>query len=197
LRDEVLCLALKETDYFERLVEDLLVLAQVGEPQYRAHRESVDLRELLQDEIAGVQTQYRTMEKKISVKNHLPADPVEFFGDIHLLRRMFRNTLENAFSFAHSEVHVDVQLREDIQIRVSDDGDGFSLDAITHYGERRITRMLAKPQFGSESRLSVGLGSVIIKTIAHIHRGSVQAQNLSQNGMITGGQVLLRLPAAS
>jgi signal transduction histidine kinase len=197
LREEVLSLALKETDYFERLVEDLLVLAQVGEPQYRAHRESVDLRELLSEEIAGVQTQYRTMGKNISVKDHLPVDPVEFFGDIHLLRRMFRNTLENAFSFAHSEVHVDVQLREDIQIRISDDGNGFSPDAMTHYGERRVTRVLATPQLGSDSRLSVGLGSVIIKTIAHIHRGSVHAQNLSQNGMIKGGQVLLRLPSAS
>jgi signal transduction histidine kinase len=46
LKKEMMGLALREVEYFERLVEDLLVLAQVNEPKYRADRKPVSFVDL-------------------------------------------------------------------------------------------------------------------------------------------------------
>ena len=47
-------LSVREAEYFERLVEDLLVLAQVTEPRYRAGADRVALDELVEEEAESV-----------------------------------------------------------------------------------------------------------------------------------------------
>ena len=55
-----------------------------------------------------------------------------------------------------------------------------------------MTRALGTQQDG---RLSVGLGSVILKTAAEIHRGSVKVENrIDSNGRILGASVTITLP---
>jgi signal transduction histidine kinase len=51
VKHEILELSVKEVDFFERLVEDLLFLAQVAVPKYNTSKVDTDLLELLEEEI--------------------------------------------------------------------------------------------------------------------------------------------------
>jgi signal transduction histidine kinase len=190
---ELMGLALKEVDYFERLVEDLLVLAQVSEPHYHTDRKTVSLATLLEDEAESVASKYSSEGKSVTLSKTLPDSPASTPGDPHLLRRMLRNVLENAFSFARQkvEVHLEEKTGVELIVTIQDDGPGFTSEALKSFGERRVTRLVSSDEKGSNGRVTVGLGSVIVKTVAKIHRGEVQASNSSESG---GGRVTLRIP---
>lgn len=192
LRAELIALSQKEVDYFERLVEDLLVLAQVSEPQYHPDRANVNLVELLDSEVEAVAAQFDTLNLQFNKSSR--DGEIKIPGDLHLLRRLFRNALENACSFARSSVTISLnesQNASQVEIHIEDDGPGFSEEALRSFGERRISRVIQKSENG---RLSIGLGSVIMKTVAQTHRGSIVASNRSSSsGKISGGRVAITL----
>lgn len=184
-------LALKEVDYFERLVEDLLVLAEIREPRYDPERAPVSLGDLLVDEAEHVRAHYG-LGKKVVLDASQIQGSLLVNGDAHLLRRMIRNAVENAFSFARSQVTVSAVIEGDqIRVRMDDDGPGFPKPVLEHFGERRGSRFSAR---SSGERLSIGLGSVIMKTVAVLHGGSLQASNRKQGDAIVGATVEFLFP---
>ena len=80
----------------------------------------------------------------------------------------------------------------EIRIFVRDNGPGLSQEAIKGFGERRVSRAIEK---SNGNRLSVGLGSVIMKTVAEVHRGKVLVSNRkSPAGEVIGAEVQIALP---
>lgn len=192
VRVELTSLANKEVHYFERLIEDLLVLAQVSDPKYLLSHEYFNLKDFVQDEAENMASQ---SPKPIKLKQDLPQDEVRISGDAHLIRRLLRNILDNAYAFAKSEVRIclDIHQSKWARISIEDDGPGFRHDAIQKYGNRRISRVL-DPKPGG--RLSVGLGTVIVRNIANLHRGSVKPENRMGQGKVLGAVVTVLLPLA-
>ncbi len=175
-KEELLSLSLKEVDYFARLVEDLLFLAQVTEPKYSVTKSELNLSDLIEDEIETLKARY----PKIEGVARFDRDLSGVKGDAHLLRRLFRNVLENAFSFARSKVEIHGKRNGvGITIVVRDDGQGFNETALAAFGEKRGTRVISN---NSEARLSVGLGSVIMKAVVNLHGGALRARNREQGG---------------
>lgn len=200
-REELTALAVQEVEYFERLVEDLLFLAQVNEPRYQIGHELVDFNELLEDELATVTTRYKALGKQIDVKVEMASVQAQLHGDAHLFRRLVRNAVENAFSFARTRVQVKVSsVGEMLKLEVVDDGRGLTPEALVSFGEKRITRAVVD----EGGRLSVGLGSVIMKTIAQLHGGQISIENLTRNSphisdsdtWVTGARVSVLLAKA-
>jgi signal transduction histidine kinase len=191
-RTELLHLSFREIEYFERLIEDLLFLAQVTEPRFASNRTSLQIKTLVEDELDAIETRYANSAKPIFVEFDSDAGNHAIKGDQHLLRRMLRNAFENAFSFARSKVHVSLENQpHGVQIRVCDDGPGLSAEALAAFGEKRASRQVVQARGG---RLSVGLGSVILKTVAEAHGGSVQMQNRSQpDGSRAGAELTITL----
>jgi signal transduction histidine kinase len=176
VQKEFMALSLREVDYFERLVEDLLFLAQVNEPKYHNKNESVKLNQLLSEEADDLALRWGQGTEKIILSKKMTEESLQYQGDPHLLRRLFRNALENAFSFAKSSVEISFIKDADqkLIITIEDDGPGFSPEALRSYGERRLSRKL---ETSTEGRLSVGLGSVVMKAICLVHRGQIQISN--------------------
>jgi signal transduction histidine kinase len=194
LRAELMALSRKEVEYFERLVEDLLVLARVSEPGYHADRAPTALATLLEDEAQAVSNRYEAQGKRLRLQLEEGDRSGEVSGDPHLLRRMFRNALDNAFSFARSEVSVSIESKTagELEVVIRDDGPGMPADVLKTFGERRVSR---KVETSQDNRLSVGLGSVIMKTVAEIHRGKLVASNrVDGSGKILGADVRLTIP---
>jgi signal transduction histidine kinase len=191
IHDELTALAVKEVDYFERLVEDLLVLARIGAPQYRYAKDPFDLRELVEEEIDSILSR-RAMTEGAKVRIEF-ADGEEALvvGDTHLLRRMIRNALENAYDFSRERLVVSLRKRKDgpTELEIQDDGPGFNEEQLKNFGTRRITRQLGSERGG---RISIGLGSVIMRTIAEIHRGQMMAKNTER-----GAKVVFELPPSA
>src|SRR6185503_1624127 len=106
-----------------KLVEDLLTLAQISEPRYDVDGALVYPGELLEDEAGNVAAQYKS--RGIYLERGPDARAIPVRGDLHLLRRMFRNALENAFSFASSRVTVNtIRTGQNLSIVIEDDGPG-------------------------------------------------------------------------
>jgi len=191
IRAELLSIAQKEVDYFERLVEDLLVLAQISEPKYQAGQELISITELIDEESQSLSNKSSLLKKSIEII-HLQVAFVS--GDRHLLRRLFKNALENALSFAKTQVKVSVELinGHSIRVLIQDDGPGFTEAALSGFGERKVSRVMV-PAKGS--RLSVGLGSVIMKTVTVIHSGHLIVRNRTNaSGEIMGAELEIILP---
>jgi signal transduction histidine kinase len=197
VQNELMELSLQEVEYFERLVEDLLFLAQVNEPQYQLKREVLSLESLLSEEAENCALRYEQNQNKINLAILGDLSQLSVSGDAILLRRLFRNALENSFSFAKSEVKISATLTPDqkIHIIIDDDGTGFSEEGLKSFGERRLSRKLDTLHKG---RVSVGLGSVVMRTIAQAHRGETKASNrLSEDGATLGARVEILLPSSS
>ncbi len=193
LRGELIALSLKEINYFEQLVEDLLVLAQVSEPRYHLNQVSTPIMDLIEEESLSAQKKQGEKDLKFKFDESFSQKNIEVIGDPHLLRRLLRNSFENAFSYAESEVSVRMYQENprEIEIVMEDDGPGFSSDVLRTFGERRVSRVLGASA-GQGGRLSVGLGSVIMKAIVDVHRGSLFVSNRSDGQH--GARVTLRLP---
>lgn len=192
LSNELLFLSNREIEYFERLVEDLLVLAQVSEPHYKRDSSPIVVAELLDDEAEAVASKYLSADREVWVDKCLDSD-CDIHGDSHLLRRLFRNALENAFSFAATTVSIKIDdSHEQLKVEISDDGPGFPEDLLANFGTKRISRVLDRSKSG---RVSVGLGSVIMKAIVHLHHGALIAENIKKSdGTIGGSRITIFLP---
>lgn len=194
VRKELMGLSLKEIDYFEHLVEDLLFLARVKEPAYQTEQQSFDLTEILMEESDSLALRYDHQGKKINIIGLQRNSGFLFKGDVHLFRRLFRNALENAFSFAKSKVTIQIEklTESSIFINILDDGPGLNQESIEAFGHRRISRKLETHPKG---RLSVGLGSVVMKTICEVHRGQIRiTNNLNSSGDKLGAKLTIELP---
>ena len=193
VQNEMMVLALKEVNYFERLVEDLLLLAQVKDPSYHSSYPLINLSDILSEVAEDFAIRSQHKKQQIALKTNIENQSTKMHGDAHLITRLLRNGLENAFSFAHSSVSISARLDADKKIRilVDDDGPGFSQEALMDFGIRRTTRKLENK---SDGRLSVGLGSVVMKTIAEAAGGEVKVSNRCENGRILGARVEIALP---
>lgn len=186
LREELFGMAVKETDYLTHLIEDLLLLAQVMEPDHKPPHELVLLENLAREEVELVSHRYPEIQFEIESEDSMPTE-----GQRRLLKRMLRNAIENAASFAKSRVLVRLFRADDrLKIEVADDGPGLSEESLLNFGRKRGTRYIGSQRDG---RLSVGLGSVIMTTIAQDHRGKVSIENKMSESSCRGAVVRIEL----
>lgn len=184
-RAELFSMAGREIEYFARLVEDLLFLAQVQDPRYRDAVDKVDLGKVIGEELDRLKV-------GIEVEWKGPREGLIVHGEPTLLKRLFRNGLENAASFAKSKVDVTAEtMNGKILVTISDNGPGFSPEALKSFGEKRFSRLVDSQQGG---RVSVGLGSVIMATVVVAHGGVISVRNIEQDGKVQGGEVRIELP---
>lgn len=186
-RLELAQLSLREVDYFEQLVEDLLLLAQVEEPKYRLDYQNINLNDAIDDVVADCLSRPIYRRKNITIEKSIGAEDIILLGSYKLIYRLLRNVFENAFSFTESKIRIELKKLDSHQFSFSvlDDGPGLTEDQILHFGERKLSRASVNSQNGQ--RLSVGLGSVIIKKIAQLHRAQVQIKNATTpDGCVNG-----------
>ena len=185
---ELMDLAYRETEYLTRLVEDLLFLALVLEPKYKAETGEVHLHNIVEAQVAAAAANHPNIQSQVLKPNG--QKPRHMMGNSHLMQRLFRNGLENAFSFARSKVETQIEYAKGFTvISIRDDGAGLSHEALESFGKKRSTRYHGP---GQDGRLSVGLGSVIMQAIAVAHGGHVAIQNLlDPQGQVRGSELTI------
>lgn len=185
---ECIAAALPEIEYVNRLIADLFLLARMNEPEYRTAPAPTDLRELLDAEVralsSSVQPSGREIEYRVDASG-LHSSIVQ--GDPHLLRRLFKNLLNNARRFATSSVSVSLRTvpRGGWEVVFRDDGPGFDAKTLTSFGE---VRPILSPDAATKD--SLGLGSIIVHSIVRLHGGSLRAFNWTGPDGKTGGAVV-------
>lgn len=177
-KNEIFAMISTDINYFKELLDKLTLIATIDGPHYKSTTEEINICELIESEILSRQIGSGS-SLKWKFGHDLSARPV-VLGDAHLIKRLFRNALDNASRYAADVITVNIQQAKDkIEVFVMDDGPGLSEEALKSFGKRRERRLRKEKD---ENDYSLGLGSVIMKTIAQVHDGQVEIMNILQGG---------------
>lgn len=173
-RAEVLVETRQEVLRLGRLVEDLLLLAEMGEG-VSPERYPVRL-DLLADAVV------ERLPAAEAARVRLVREPVVVLGDEERLGQLISNLLQNALRYASrgpGAVFVSVE-RDGAEARllVEDDGPGLPADAL----ERVFDRFSRLDKARSRLHGGFGLGLAIVRHVAEAHGGRVFAGNRAQGG---------------
>ena len=186
---EVLGSCLEEAVRLSDLIGDLLFLARSESPLAHAHRESINVGELL----SGIREYYEApaADRGVSLSTVVPEEPVIAKLDRSLLQRAVGNLVSNAL--AHTPPGKSVVLGAStepaaVRIEVTDAGIGIPPEALP----RVFDRFFRVDESRSQASGGTGLGLAIVQSIMQLHGGNVEiASTVGQ-----GTQVTLRVPVS-
>lgn len=176
------------THTLNRLVEDLLILAQIDEGLTVLRRPFT-----LNTEIERIVTQKKTeiAEHGLIIQNDIEPSWV-INGDTHKLRHLFYHLIDNAVKFSHANqtIHIWAQTNPDgeVQIGVGDQGIGIHPD--NH--DKIFERFVQLEQGDNRSHGGLGIGLTIVKALAEAHNGRITVSSEPN----VGSQFILTLPTA-
>jgi signal transduction histidine kinase len=165
----------REAERMSRIVQNLLLLAQIDAQQAFNPRQ-VELDTILLD----VFRQAKTMcnGRTIQLGNE---DQVTVMGDADQLKQMVLNLVDNAIKHTSPDGRITLSLGKDDKwawIEVNDDGVGIPAEHLPKIFDRfyRVDKARSRAQGGT------GLGLAIVKSIAELHGGRVTVSSALGKG---------------
>ena len=174
-----------------RLVDDLLDVARITTGKVELRCEQLDVADAVRD---AVETSRPLLEHNGQPLNvSLPDTPVHANADRTRLAQVFANLLNNSTKFSDRGQPIAISLaREDgdAVVRVRDAGVGIAAEALP-----KIFDMFGQAEGdGSRSRGGLGIGLSLVKRIAEMHGGSVEAHSA---GAGRGSEFVVRIPTVA
>jgi two-component system phosphate regulon sensor histidine kinase PhoR len=185
---EFLAVILKNATRMNRLTEDLLALASVESPDYKAVLQSTRASALVHDAIESLGGIIVDSKVKLEFAG---APDTTVMADPDAMNQVFGNLIENALKYgpAGKRIRVGARLLEsEVQFTVQDFGPGIASEHLGRIFERfyRIDKARSRESGGT------GLGLAIVKHIVQAHGGRIWAE--SELG--AGAQFHFTLPIA-
>ena len=116
-------------------------------------------------------------DKNISSKLEIESD-IQFFGDESDLFELLGNTLDNAFKWARSQIHIKINASKSphlIQICIEDDGPGI---------EPQLAQKVLERGIRSDERGGTGIGLAIVNDIVQAYEGSIEIEQSDLGGCL-------------
>lgn len=158
------------------LVERLLLLARLEEPDFRPRRRLLNLNEL----VAELVKSWRqvAVERGVDIALDLPETPIMIQADAELLRQAIDNLTDNALRYSPKGTVVRLAVVPDesagqVAIRVADQGRGLAPE----HRERIFERFFRPVSDRSRSDGGTGLGLAIVKHVAQAHQGTATVRS--------------------
>jgi two-component system, OmpR family, sensor kinase len=179
---------LEEVIRLSRLVEDLLMLARADAGRVELRCEPVNLTELCQKMAEYIAPLAEQREQTLNY--HVPAQAVRVHADVHRIKQLLLNLLDNAIKYTDPQGTITLTLTTEAQeavLAVADTGRGIPPEDVPHVFERFFRR---SAKTSDRSAPGSGLGLSIVKWIVEAHGGKIDVQ--SQLGV--GTTFTVRLP---
>lgn len=159
---------LTECSGMERLIQDLLVLSKMENPDFKIEKEPIELVQIFEDIIRNTKLLRET--KKIKIKFSKNDDCCMMNGDYDRIRQMFMAVLDNAIKFSsfESTIYINIDASDKLVIEIRDEGIGMTEEEKEQIFLKFYTKKSGNNKNGS------GLGLVIAKTIAYRHNGTIE-----------------------
>lgn len=162
--------SISEVKYFERLISDLLVISDLTDNSMVISVSEIDVKDILQNLVSSFKTYGKTID--INLEDFVK---ISFMGNKQQIRRLFQNAIDNAVSFATSKIEIKVAKNKFFwTFIIRDDGVGISKENQLHFGDKFRSRVVSQT---NDSRISIGLGAVIMKKIVIAHGGELSISN--------------------
>jgi len=177
----VLQRTLDRTISLNKIVEDLMLLAQSDSGRYPLNKIIFRLDQVMKETVEDVKILSENHPIEVTLRQ---CDPVEFFGDEQLIRRLLLNLSDNALKYTHKG-RIDFSLKsqnDGVEIKISDTGIGIPEQDRPYIFDRfyRIDKARTGSKGGS------GLGLAISKWIVAAHDGEINiTSELSEGTIVT------------
>ena len=171
-----------------RIIDDLLDVSRISRGKIELRLEPIELAEIVRQAVEASQPAYENMQHELTVT--LPARPIRISADPTRLAQVIGNLLNNACKFTERKGRVGLTVETDADqavVRVADSGIGIPVEHLA-----RIFGMFTQLDTSLErSRGGLGIGLTLVKDLAEMHGGSVEAHSA---GPGRGSEFVLRLP---
>jgi signal transduction histidine kinase len=157
------------------MIEEILVAARLEETAPTLSRQALDLRRIVEDEVAA----FRGVLGGRVINLEMPDEVPTIFGDPSAVEHIVANLLDNAVKYSPDGAGIIVAVEptpREVQVSVTDSGPGIPEEDLTKVFDRYH-------QAGeSEASGSVGLGLFIVRNLTQAHGGRVWAENAPTGG---------------
>jgi len=174
---EVLESAHEEVDRMRDVIENLLTLARLDEPEIALLRQEIDLRTIALDAAARLEPLATARGVQVVVKG----PPTGVSADATLMTQVMTNLMKNAIDHTRAETTIDVVIwldERNARFEVSDSGPGIDTEALPHVFDRFFRADPGR----SSARPGSGLGLAISRAIVTAHGGEIGAESRPGNG---------------
>jgi signal transduction histidine kinase len=178
----------RQVGALSRLAEDLMDITRLETGKVELNLKQVDLRHVLADAVAGLQK--AATDKAIHLEAIMPAVELKVEIDEARFQRLLLNLLNNAIKYTPKGGSIWVkaaQEGDEVVFRVEDTGIGIAADVLPSIFELFTQEMRAAGMAPG----GLGIGLTMVKEIAELHGGSVQARSA---GVGKGSEFMVRLP---
>ncbi len=181
----------RQVGHLARMVDDLLDVSRLARGRIELRRTRLDLGELVRR--VGEDHRLLLGGGGVELEVAAPESPVLVDGDATRLAQLLGNVLQNSAKFTPRGGRVTLSLSVEggrATVRVRDTGAGIEPNLLGHVFEPFVQeeRNLAR------SRGGLGLGLPLVKGLAELHGGTVEARS---DGAGAGAEIIVRLPLAS
>lgn len=178
----------RQVQHMTRLLDDLLDVGRITHGKIQLRYEPLELMAVVARAIETSRPYIEKRRHRLTVQ--LPREPVRIRGDLMRLVQMIANLLNNAAKYTPEggEIFISVQ-REDskVAVRVQDNGAGIRPDMLP-----RVFDLFAQADRTLErSDGGLGIGLTLVRRIAELHQGEVEALS---DGPGRGSTFVVRLP---
>ncbi|MGF0271287.1 PAS domain-containing protein [Bacillus velezensis] len=159
-----------ELSRIELILSELLMLAK---PQQNAVKERVNLKKIISEVTALLETQANL--KGIFIKTDYEHDSMYINGDQNQLKQVFINLIKNAVESMPDGGTVHILMTEDeysVNVTVKDEGDGIPENALKRIGEPFLTT----------KEKGTGLGLMVTFNLIKNHQGAIQVDSKPDRG---------------
>jgi signal transduction histidine kinase len=162
------------TQRLARVIEDLLLMAKVGDPHHPVTAVPVDLHHVV-DEVVELSS-VAADRKGIIVSVQAPAGPLATLGDADELDRLCANLVSNAIKYTPDGRTVTIKLTRDgdqVELCCSDEGIGISVQD----QEKLFEECFRSTNPAAIALPGTGLGLAIVKRIVERHDGRIEVES--------------------
>ena len=169
---------LSECTGMQRLVQDLLLLSKMENPDFIIEKEPINLVQVFDDILRNM----RLVCKEKNINLHFKSDKECSFilGDYLRIRQLFIAILDNAIKFSHfgSSIYINIESQGKLMVTVKDEGEGIPAKELPYIFDKFYTKKQSNNLNGS------GLGLVIAKQIVDKLDGTISVESEEGVGTI-------------
>lgn len=173
-----------------QIITDLLDISSVITGKMSFHPKLVSIEDVI--EMALESVRFTAESKRIKIDLDILEPDLKVNGDSTRLQQVFWNLLSNAIKFTPREGQITIKVcreNDSCLVSVRDNGQGIDPEFLPYVFDRfRQEDSTMTRRFGG-----LGLGLSIVRSIAEIHGGSVEARS---DGRDQGSEFIVQLPLA-